>query len=101
MYESSTLDQPQIIRYTKDMQAKKRKERKYIVEFASMPKTKIPISPGPEVKPSLFPRCFTSTLDCIRFIIQRSRPAPLLCHHYSDTTGLPVQKVNANLFIES
>jgi hypothetical protein len=95
MHEASTPDVPQIMRYTKNTQAKLRKERKYRGIRQSVKDDNRAIAEA-EAKLSLFPRCTTSTVVYTRFIIQRSKVAALLFHHYSDTTGLLAQNVNAN-----
>ncbi|KAH8552694.1 hypothetical protein BGW37DRAFT_512844 [Umbelopsis sp. PMI_123] len=73
MHETSTPDQPQTMR-------KKRKERKYHQNTA-------------------IAQAEAKLIVYTRFIIQRSKVAALLFHHYSDTTGLLAQNMKLSSII--
>jgi hypothetical protein len=87
MHEDSTPEQKQILRYTKNTQAKQRKQRKYrsIQQSVKDQDRNIALA---EARLSRFSRSSTSPVVFARYIIQRSNVATVLHQHYSYTTTL-------------
>jgi hypothetical protein len=93
MHENSTPEQPQLMRYTKNTQAKQRKERKYrnIQKAVKSQNENIGLA---EARLSLYSRSTTSVHVFSLYIHQRSTVAAVLTDHYSNTTALPSRNEN-------
>ena len=90
MHEHSTAEQPLIFRYTKNTQAKQRKERKYRDLHNSI-KQQTPIIFKAEAKLGQFARSTTSPYKFSFFLIARSKVSAILANFYSNTPNLNVQ----------
>ncbi|KAM3578690.1 hypothetical protein VKS41_008890 [Umbelopsis sp. WA50703] len=93
MHEDSTPDEPQIMRYTKNTQAKQRKERKYRDILQSVKQENGNIGQA-EAKLSQVARSTTLPHTFALFVIQRSRVATMLSSHYSNTNTVPLRNAN-------
>jgi hypothetical protein len=93
MHEDSTPDQPQIMRYTKNTQAKQRKERKYRNIRQSVKQENANIGQT-EAKLSQYSRSTTLPHTFSMFVIQHSKVATMLSSHYSSTNTVPLRNAN-------
>jgi hypothetical protein len=100
MHEDSTLDQPHIMRYTKNTQAKQRQESKYRNIRQSIKQKNANIGQA-EAKMSRFSRSTTLPHTFSMFVIQRSKVATMLSNHYSNTNTVPYATQLVYLSIES
>lgn len=93
MHEDSTPDEPQIMRYTKNTQAKQRKERKYRDILQSVKQENAIIGQA-EAKLSKFARSTTMLHTFSLFVDQRSKVATILSNHYSSTNTVNSHNIN-------